>query len=380
MRIGFDAWGLSGTTLFTGMGQYAQHLISGLATIGGVEVVAYGAPGEPRPAWLPDVVAWRAPSTRAPQKLGAIATRLWTLRRAGAADHLDLFHAPATHVRASMPPVPGMDCPVITTVHDVIPLTLYGTDLPWRLRAFYRWNLRRAIRSARVITVSEDSRKQITTVTSATESRIEVIPNGVAFAPNPDPSPLLTLGLAKPYVLFAGSFEPRKNLRRALVAFDAVARRELHHSFVAIVDAGSGHAAAIEEFVAMLECAPRVRLAHGLDDATIRSLYTHAEMLLFPSLAEGFGLPPLQAAACGVPVVASDLPAIREVLGDAAVYFNPSNEGEIAASIREVLGSSDRRRGLVAAGAERARLWTWTRCVARHLEVYRDVYEKGAKP
>ena len=375
LRVGVDAWGTSGPLLHTGMGEYTRRLLEGLAEAPGVIAFAYGAPAEPRPDWLPERATWRTPGTNTPSRLAGIASRLsWVRRRAGA-DRLGIFHSPAVHVRPRLPPVAGTGCPLVVTVHDLIPLTHYGNRLPPRLRLYYRWNLRRALGAQRVITVSRQSAAEISAWSGSLSAAVEVIAPGVEFAPNPDQGVLRRLGIAGEYVLYAGSYEPRKNLAAAL---HAMARLSPDVHLVAIVEAGSGHAPAAHEQIARLGLGDRVRLLHGLSDADLRAVYTFAGALLFPSLAEGFGFPPLQAAACGVPVVASDLSVLRETLGTAALFADPHDPGALAAALQRVLAEPALRARLRRAGPPAAARYRWPEAVARHLEVYRRLASEPA--
>ena len=367
LRVGVDAWGTSGALLHTGMGEYTRRLLEGLAVEPGVSAFAYGAPAEPRPEWLPERATWRTPGTVAPAMLAGIASRLGWIRRQSAADRLGVFHSPAVHVRPRLPPVAATSCPLVVTVHDLIPLTYYGRRLPRRLQVYYRWNLRRALRAQQVLSVSRQSAGEIAAWSGSRSAAVEVIANGVEFARNPDRSILRRLGIASPYVLYAGSYEPRKNLAAAL---DAMARLPPELLLVAIVEAGSGHEPAAREQIARLALGHRVRLLHGLCDADLRAIYTFACVLLFPSLAEGFGFPPLQAAACGIPVVASDLPVLKETLGAAALFADPADAGALAAALRHALSASERTR-LRKLGPAAAARFRWSESVARHLEVYR---------
>ena len=378
VRVGFDAWGLSGALLQTGMGQYARHIIDGIAHTDGFDVFAYGAPGEPRPAWLPASAGWRAPRTPGPRKTAALLTRAFTLRRLVEADAIDVFHAPALHVRPSMPPVPSVSCPVVSTIHDAIPLTAYGAGLPWRLRAFYRWNLRRALATAAIITVSDASRREISAQTGIASSHVTVIPNGVDFPPNADRRWLDRVGVPPKYLLYAGSYEPRKNLRGALAAYAQVLREGGAPELVAVVEAASGHAATAERAITALGIGGHVRLLHSLDVDALRALYTHADTLLFPSLAEGFGFPPLQAAQCGTPVVASDLAAIRETMGGAARYVDPRDARSVAEGLRDVLRDASLRTRLIEAGRARAAQFPWDAAVSAHAGVYAAIAKRPA--
>ena len=372
LRVGIDAWGISGDLLHSGFGQYTALLLRHLPATGpGLELVAYGGPQEPRPVWLPEGVEWRALGSGARPRWAALESRLRRLPAAARADRLDLFHSPAVHVRPSYPPVARPGIPVVATVHDLIPLSFYGSDLPLRLRVFYRWNLRRALTSDAVVTVSEAARAEIVSGgRAAGVRRMTVIPNGVEFEPNPDPEPLRRLGVEAPYLLFAGSYEPRKDLAGALATFEILAGRGFGHQLVAVVERSSGHAAALRRRIETSGLANRVRLVHSLTEPDLRALYARADLLLFPSQAEGFGYPALQAAACGVPVVASDLPALRETMDGAAELAPPGDPAAFAAAAERVLRDPGLRDRLVAAGRKRARLFGVARCVGAHRELY----------
>jgi glycosyltransferase involved in cell wall biosynthesis len=375
LRLGIDAWGLSGDARHTGMGRYAATLLEALPELAPeARVYAYGGPGEARPEWLPKPIVWRSTSGSIHRKLAALDSRLRELPRLAVSDRLDVFHSPAVHVRPSLPPVPRLHCPVVATVHDVLPLTHYGSDLPLRLRAFYRWNLRRATSSEQVVTVSEHSRREIVRSTGTHSGRIAVIPNGIDFQPNPDPAVLRHRGIRSPYLLYAGSYEPRKNLAGAIECFREVMLAGYPHQLVAIVERESGHAAQLHAQLDRLALGDRVHLVHSLSQPDLRALYTQAEIVLFPSLAEGFGLPPLQAAACGVPVIASDLPVLREIMGDASEFVDPHDACAMAETVIGLIMDRRRRRELATRGPARARLFGVDACVRRHL----DVYEKLA--
>lgn len=377
MRLGFDAWGLSGDVLYTGMGQYACHLMRALAqTAPHIEIVAYGAPAERRPEWLPAAVEWRTTRTKAPEKLAALASRLLELRGQAEADRLDLFHAPAVHVRPSLPPIPSLPVPVVATVHDLIPLTHYGHRLPMRNRLFYRWNLGRAMAASRIVTVSEHARGQIVSRVRVKPERVVAIPNGVAFGPNNDDTALERLGISRPYILFAGSYEPRKNLRSALSAYALLRESGVEQQFVAVVERTSGHAADVHAHARALGLDGSMRFVHSLPDDDLRSVYTHADAVLFPSFDEGFGFPPLQAALCGVPVVASDIPAVRETMSDAAHYVDPHEPSQIAQALHALLTQQGRHRP-TKQGRERALQYTWERAAREYVELYRAVAGDG---
>jgi len=358
------------------MGQYAETLISGVARLSDdVHLIAYGAVDEPVPGWLPVSVEWRPASRTFHPKLAAIDSRLRELPRLAAADRLDVFHAPAVHVRPSSPPVPRLRCPVVATVHDVIPLAYYGSDLPARLRVFYRWNLARAVRSSAVVTVSEDSRSQISAFAHVDPARITVIPNAVDFEPNPDPNVLPSLDVKPPYVLYAGSYEPRKNLAGALRAFKVLVDEGRPEQLVALVERTSGHAPAAHRLIEELGLAERVRLLDSLEKRDVRALYTLAGCLLFPSFAEGFGLPLVQAQACGTPVAASDLGVLHEVAGEGVEYFDPADPPGMARALARVL---DRSRPEGRRAARLPARYGVEHFVRAHLDLYARLVRRPA--
>jgi glycosyltransferase involved in cell wall biosynthesis len=374
MRIGLDAWGLSGGLVYTGVGQYVRHLIGHLSSLGhDATVIAYGAPREPRPDWLPESAEWRAPGQIVNGRGQALISRMFTLRKHLDRDAIDVFHAPGVHTRASLPLVASVSTGLVATVHDLIPLTYYGNQLPARSRWYYRWNLRRALAADAVITVSETSRRELSSHAPNAASRVTVVPNGLQFAPNHDKAALDRLGIRPPYILFAGSYEPRKNIRAALDAYARLASQGTRYRLVGIVEATSGYAPAVREHLAALGLADSVHLVHSLPDSELRAVYTHAEVLCFPSLAEGFGFPPLQAAACRVPVVASDLPATRESLGDYAVYVDPTSAEEFAQALRAAIEDGDLRERLTEGAHRRSTRYSWEDSACAHWNVYQAV-------
>jgi glycosyltransferase involved in cell wall biosynthesis len=377
MRIGFDGSVLAPATRFTGTGQYAEHLLRFAATLSpDDEFIVYGT--RPRDVEWPANVRWRRVKAPRLGKLTALATHLLRLPRLVARDRLDLLHVPTVHTRPSLPPVPRfISCPLVVTLHDVIPITFYERQrgsMPLRLRLYYRWNLRAAKTARAIITVSSSARNDIIRELGIPPERITVIPNGIdaSFwsAPAGAANPAADVA---PYILFGGSYEPRKNLDRLLEAFAIAMNKGLNHNLVAIVDAGSGHEPAARAAVQRLGIWSRVRFLSHLSPDDLRAVYQGADIFAFPSLSEGFGLPPLQAMAAGVPVVASDLPVMREVLGDAARYIDPLSAHSIADALLCLASDPGERERLATRGRAHAGEYSWERAAASTLDVYRSV-------
>ena len=374
MRVGFDAAILGPSTRYSGIGQYSLKLLNHLVQVDDShEYVLYGPPGCPRPAELDSRLQWKSLPTPRVGKLSAIAASLWTVPRRAAADRLDVFHAPTVHPRPSWPAVPArMRCPLVVTLHDLIPLTFYGeapNKMPLRWRLFYRWNLRAAARAALIITVSEAARREILDRLALDAKRVRAIYNGVN-------APLIVQDAApagEPYILYVGSFEPRKNLLRLVRAYAQATRAGLQHDLVVVADPASGDTGGIERELAASGLAGRVRFLHSVPEERLWALYRQAELFVFPSLAEGFGLPPLEAMATGTPVIASDLPALREVLGEAACYVDPCSEQDLARAIIQLANSPARLARLAKMGMARSGAYTWRDCAEKTLRVYEEV-------
>jgi glycosyltransferase involved in cell wall biosynthesis len=241
-------------------------------------------------------------------------------------------------------------CPGIITVHD-LSFEREPSLMGFRDRLVFRTIVPRSVRrAARVITVSERTKRDLVELYGTSEGKIVVVPNGV----DPAFRPAAKNGRGG-YALLVGAVQARKN---PLAAAEAAASAGLP-----LVAVGPAKEPALAR-----ELERRgVTLKGYVSREELAELYRGAACLLFPSRYEGFGLPVLEAMASGTPVVAADEPALREVAGDAAVFAPPEGlAGGIEVALRE-------RERLVAAGLERARLFSWEAAARRTLEVYREV-------
>jgi glycosyltransferase involved in cell wall biosynthesis len=385
MRIGFDASVLGSGTRYTGTGQYAVKLLEHLPMASrDDELLIYTVEGSGAPIPQAPNVRERTMKPIPFGKLSALATHLLSFPRIMRRDNLDVLHVPAVHTRPSLPPVPrSAPCPKVVTLHDLIPITFYGRlgdAMPWRMRRYYKWNLAAAARADHIITVSATSREEIIKNLDVPPDRLTAIHNGIDLdawsqARNQDTSPYRG---ARPYVLFGGSYEPRKNVRGLLDAYELAVDMGLTHDLVMVVDAGSGYESDIRRHAATLNSRNSLHFLSGLEDAELISLYQGADAFVFPSLSEGFGFPPLQAMACGVPVVASDLPVLREVLGEAAVFVDPHDSNAIAEAMNTVVSDGQLADRLVGAGRTQAAKYSWDEAARRTVEALRAVGEGSA--
>jgi glycosyltransferase involved in cell wall biosynthesis len=239
----------------------------------------------------------------------------------------------------------------VVVIHDVAALRHPEWYRPLYV-AYQRALLPRIARTARlIITVSEFSKRELIEVLGADPARIEVVPNGVDERFNPEARAIA--GLNRPYVLVVGTRIARKNT----AALDAAARR-LERAGIDLVRAGSGRGYMRDE------ARGGVRELGYVPDEEMPGLYAGALALAMPSLYEGFGLPCLEAMACGTPVVASNRAALPETTGDAAVLADPEDGTAFADTLVELAGDDAKRAELSARGMERARPFTWERTAA----------------
>ncbi len=255
----------------------------------------------------------------------------------------------------------------IVMVHDIIPLLVKQGHLKQNL--LFRYVLPRVLRSsAAIITPSAVVKEQLIAVFNLPASKIHVIHHGIEHARRAgDGRPFPETG---PYILYVGRGDTHKNLDRLLAGFRRIQDLLVHTLVLVGVDGnGSGARAAGQE---------RVMYKGYVSEEEKTALYRNASLLAFPSLQEGFGLPPLEAMHHGCPVVVSSASSIPEVCGDAAYYVDPDNVDSIADGIYQVATDEALRNDLIARGLERARMFSWTTSAEAHVRLFRrHLAERG---
>jgi glycosyltransferase involved in cell wall biosynthesis len=269
---------------------------------------------------------------------------------------------------------PRLRCPAVVTVHDVsfarAPELFSRRDRT--LLRLVRGSVRRA---ARVIAVSEFTRKDLCEVYGLEPAKVAAIANGVgsAFRPVAGAKERVRarFGIDRPYVLCVGALQPRKNVPLAIEAYAKVVGSGTDCELVV---AGGDRGGRLDVLDAILRTrlTGRVHLLGRVEDDELPALYTGARAFLFPSLYEGFGLPALEAMACGTAVVASNTTGLAEAVGDAGITVDPRDADALAEALRQVLGDEALRERLVAAGRARAAEFTWARMAQRTADVYRE--------
>ena len=289
-------------------------------------------------------------------------------------ERVDLFHAP----HYVLPPL--VRCPSVVTIHDCIHL-LFPQYLPNRFAlAYARTSIALAAkRSTRVITGSESAKRDIQRFVDVPPGKIDVIYHSYdpIFGVEPDADTVHRVReryqLHSEFVLYAGSVRPHKNLERLIEAFQIVRSRGLDELKLVLIGDDISKYTALRRAVHRYQLHNYVRFLGHVPGDTLAVMYRLAGVFVFPSLYEGFGLPPLEAMASGTPVVASNASSLPEVTGDAALLVDPYSAAAIAEGIHRVLTDNDLRSDLRRRGPLRARQFSWESSVRRVREIYGQV-------
>lgn len=274
-----------------------------------------------------------------------------------------------------------LDVPYIITVHDVIrylDLKGYGTYIHHpnlRDRFYLRLDYRGIRKAVRIIVVSQATKRDLMRYLKIPAARISVVYEGV------DPEvfrPSHSNGSRYPYILFVGSEHPRKNLATLLKAFKRLKERpEFKDLKLVKVGRAGGKEADFRrqtmEVVNSLNLRDEVIFTEIIPEEELQAYYCGAECFVLPSLYEGFGFPPLEAMACGCPVITSNGSSLPELVGEAAVKIAPYDDEELARALEKVLTDKHFRESLIGKGIEQAARFSWAKTAERTLKVYREV-------
>ncbi|MFN8514458.1 MAG: glycosyltransferase family 1 protein [Chloroflexia bacterium] len=301
--------------------------------------------------------------------------RLWTHARLSlemASRAPDVLFVPAHVVPLAYPRT-------VVTIHD-LGYRAFPEAHPPLARRYLDWSTRWSAAAARrVIVPSEATARALTAAYGTPPERIVVIPHG--YHPRFRPldagtvdAGLARLGIARPYLLFVGTLQPRKNLARVLAAFERLAAGGWQGRLVLVGQRG-WLSDPIFGAIARSDSPAhgRIHLTGYLADGDVPIVYNGADGLVFPSLYEGFGLPALEALACGTPVLTSDTTSLPEVVGDAALTVDPLDTDAIADGMARLVGEAALRDTLRQRGLARAGRFTWRRAAGRTLAVLEDV-------
>jgi len=363
MRIGIDGDPL--VSRRTGVGQYAAHLVTHLLRVAPEEEYIlyrtgrWGASLE-RGEWGGAIRISSAPKP--------------LLRARSRCDRLDVYHG--TNYRLRGVARRG----TVLSVHDLALSRVPGlAKRRWRAAlAFLK--TRRAARLATVVVVgSESAARDLVELAGVPRDKIEVIRYGVSEAFYPEPGAAVREMLQRRYnlpraryLLFVGTLEPRKNVPTLLRAFSRLPHLRRTHCLVLAGPPAHG-VDEIRRVAQTLGLSEAVAMPGYLTVEELRALYSHADCFVYPSLYEGFGLPPLEAMACGAPVIASNASCFPEVLADAAVQVDPRDPAALAAAIAAVVEDESLTSALRDKGFDRVKRFSWERTARQTLEIYRRI-------
>ena len=285
---------------------------------------------------------------------------------------VSLLHSPDF-----IPPFTGSFRKVIT-IHDLHFLK-YPDFMTAESRRYYAGQIERAVRVAdHIIAVSQTTRADLMAYFGLPSDRVSVVYEAASAVYRPLPPAvarevLERLGLEQGYILFVGTWEPRKNLPMLLRAYARLLDRRPEAPPLVLAGRRGWLYQEILEWPHRLHIADRLRWIEGPDDPTLAALYNGAAFLVFPSLYEGFGLPAVEAMACGTPVIVSDRGALPEVVGDAGVILPAEDESRWTEAMEALLEDPEARERMRRKGLERAAAFSWDRAASETWEIYRRV-------
>jgi glycosyltransferase involved in cell wall biosynthesis/SAM-dependent methyltransferase len=291
--------------------------------------------------------------------------------------HSPFFNAPREHHGA-----------LVVTIHDVSFLLQPQFHTEANRLHCLQGTLNAALYADRIIAVSQQTKQDLMDYFSLPEERIHVIYEapGKVYAPERNVevirAVLERLGIFHNFILFVGSLEPRKNLKTLLQAYASYVTRDAGEEWLVVAGGKGWLSDDLARVAADLGIAERVQFLGYVQETDLRVLYSAAKLFVYPSIYEGFGLPPLEAMACGAPVITSNTSALPEVAGDAALLIDPHDSEALHRAMQMVLRDADLRSSMRRRSLARAALFSWERAAEETLAVYEEAcpeYSKEAR-
>jgi glycosyltransferase involved in cell wall biosynthesis len=371
MRIGFDA---RAVTLRGGIGTYARNLLEQFADSSHEFVV-----------FCED----QAKSSIPPSDSFALVSANMDLYTPGGrqafrtlvkGSKVELLHVPSPWA-----PVPS-PVPLVTTIHDVAPF-LYPRTIPPLARMMYKRQFHHALgESRRVITVSQILYSALGVYAGIDSKKVSVIHNGVSerFGPQTDAKVLSAVrvrhSLPERFAFWAGDFRPEKNLIFLVQAWKRLGQRLADLPMLVLAGQKRGDYRKVMKEVSKQGLGGRVLFPGFIPDDDLPAVYSAATVFVFPSLYEGFGLPPLEAMACGTPCVVSNSSSLPEVTGQAALLFNPTSLDAFEDCVAKALTDQELRGSLRESGLSQSALFQWSKAAEKTLRVYHEALGMSPNP
>jgi glycosyltransferase involved in cell wall biosynthesis len=291
---------------------------------------------------------------------------------------IDIYHVPQNGI--GLPNI--KNCISITTIHDLIPYIMPETVGKGYLKRFISQMPEIVQNSDMIITVSEFSKKDIMRIFDVPEDRIKVthLASDSIFKPIDKTEAKRFLaenyGINDDFILYLGGFSPRKNVKSILLAFSRIYKNLSKDYKVVIIGPSKDEHAFLIKFCESLNISEKVHFTGYVPNEHLPWFYNGSSVFVYPSLYEGFGLPPLEAMSCRVPVITSNVSSIPEVVGDAAVLINPFDTEEFKDALEKVLENSELSQSLAEKGYARSKEFAWDITAAKTLNVYEEAYER----
>jgi glycosyltransferase involved in cell wall biosynthesis len=291
--------------------------------------------------------------------------------------NIDIYHVPQNGIGINE----NIKCKKITTIHDLIPYIMPETVGRGYLIKFLKEVPKAIELSHAIITVSEWSKQDILKFFPIDKDKIFVTPLAAEDMYKPMDKEKCkdflskNYNINKPFILYIGGFSPRKNVKSLITAFQNI-YKDLNKDYnLVIVGATKDQGEYLNKFSSNLEFASKIIFTGFAPEEHLPILYNGCDVFVYPSLYEGFGLPPLEAMNCGAPVITSNLTSIPEVVKDAGILINPYNENELSSAILTLLNSENLQNEYRKRGLQRAQNFSWSKTAEKTLEVYKKVYE-----
>lgn len=291
---------------------------------------------------------------------------------------VDVFHGTNYCIPVFSP------CPTVVTIHDLSLFTQSATHEDDNVKRGRRRLPIMARRATMIIAPSEWTKREIIERLGVKPEKIRVVPEAAREKMRPIPheesrAVLERHGIRRPYVLYTGTIEPRKNLLTLLRAYDELLRATEHRPQLVLCGGRGWLCDEVFELVAQLKIQDQVRFTGYVEDADLPALYSSAEVFVYPSVYEGFGLPPLEAMACGTPVITSNVTSLPEVVGDAGLTVAPREVPDLTRSLVSLLDDAGQREHFRRVGLERASSFSWARAANETQAIYDEVFTNWQK-
>ncbi|MCR1935386.1 glycosyltransferase family 4 protein [Clostridium tepidum] len=289
----------------------------------------------------------------------------------------DVYHIPQNGIGISE----NINCKIVVTIHDLIPYIMPETVGRGYLNKFLKEMPKIIELSDKIITVSEWSKKDISKFFPMKKDKIEVIP----LAADSKYKPLNKLycknvlkkkyGIELPFILYLGGFSSRKNVKSIIEAFEKIYNKLPEKHTLVIVGSKKDEGEKLYEFSRKLKISSNIIFTDFVEEQDLPIFYNGCSVFIYPSLYEGFGLPPLEAMSCGCAVIASNITSIPEVTSDCCINIDPFDVDNMSASMENILKNPELQDKLGKKALERSKLFSWEKTAKNTLNVYKSIFK-----